>query len=223
MSFSQIAVPILTLTALVTVYAEIRRYVRLIYIFKPLTTLIIIAVAVVGTVTGGTTSPVSGAYAILVILGLVFSFGGDVILMPPDSILRFRGGLILFFIGHVFYIAAFWALGSWQLPDLVVGLVLLLIGVAYYRLLWPKLGSMKLSVALYVVVISLMVSRAVSSLTTGGIETSRAVLITLGAVLFFVSDVILSANRFWRPWRYERISLVFYFSGQCCLALSVAG
>ena len=223
MNVSQIAVPLIVLTALITIVAEIRRHIRLIYIFKPLTTLLIIAVALVGAFSGDGGSAGPGTFGLLVIVGLVFSFGGDVILMPPDSIPRFRGGLILFFLGHVSYIAAFWALGSWRLPDLLVGLLLLVIGIAYYRLLWPKLGSMKISVALYIVVISLMVSRAVSSLTTGRIGASRAVLVTVGAVLFFISDVILSANRFWRPWRYERISLAFYFSGQCCLALAVAG
>ena len=217
MNFSQIAVPLIVLTTLVTIHAEIRQNIRLIYVFKPLTTLLIIAVALAGTL------PEPGSFGTLVIIGLIFSFGGDVILMPPDSIPRFRGGLILFFIAHVFYVAAFWALGSWRMPDLIVGLLLLLIGIGYYRLLWPKLGAMKISVALYIIVISLMVSRAVSSLTTGRIGTSRAVLITVGAVLFFLSDLILSANRFWRPWRYERISLAFYFSGQCCLALAAAG
>ena len=43
-----------------------------------------------------------------------------------------------------------------------------------------------------------------------------------GAVLFYISDVILAANRFWRSLRYDRISLAFYYGGQLLLALSAS-
>jgi hypothetical protein len=31
---------------------------------------------------------------------------------------------------------------------------------------------------------------------------------------------MLAANRFWRPWRYNRISLAFYYGGQLLIALA---
>ena len=45
-------------------------------------------------------------------------------------------------------------------------------------------------------------------------------MVLFGALLFYFSDVILAANKFWKPWRYNRISLVFYYSGQLLIALS---
>jgi hypothetical protein len=39
-------------------------------------------------------------------------------------------------------------------------------------------------------------------------------MVLVGAALFYISDVILAANRFWKPWEYNRISLGFYYGGQ---------
>jgi hypothetical protein len=47
-------------------------------------------------------------------------------------------------------------------------------------------------------------------------------MIATGAVLFYISDIILAASRFWRPWRYHRLSLAFYYSGQLLIALAAS-
>jgi hypothetical protein len=67
-----------------------------------------------------------------------------------------------------------------------------------------------------------MVSRAVSTLASPLFSGTQAALIILGAVLFYVSDLILAAARFWRPWKYNRISLVFYYGGQTLIALAAS-
>jgi hypothetical protein len=45
-------------------------------------------------------------------------------------------------------------------------------------------------------------------------------MILTGALLFYISDIMLAANRFWKPWRYNRISLAFYYGGQLLIALA---
>ena len=195
----------------------IRKTDRLIYVFKPVSTLLVIAVAVAAAYSSGGV----GNFNLLIILGLIFSLGGDLALMPPDTQNRFRIGLILFLTAHVLYLAAFWKLGAWALPDLLIGAGLLVVVVSYYMLLRPNLGSMKIPVIIYILVICLMVSRASSTLFAGNVSREKAVLMFVGAILFLLSDVMLSANRFWKPWKYERSSLAFYFSGQLCFALSV--
>ena len=72
----------------------------------------------------------------------------------------------------------------------------------------------------YTLVISLMVHQAIALLAGGVLEQGRALLAIAGAVLFYLSDVILAANRFWKPWRYNRYSLYLYFGGQLLIALS---
>ena len=59
-------------------------------------------------------------------------------------------------------------------------------------------------------------------LANPAIGAGQAVLVLIGAVLFYVSDVILAAARFWKPWRYHRISLAFYYSGQLLIALAAS-
>ncbi len=67
-----------------------------------------------------------------------------------------------------------------------------------------------------------MVSRAVSTLASPVFSSGQAVLIVIGAVLFYISDIILAAGRFWKPWKYHRISLAFYYSGQLSIALAAS-
>jgi hypothetical protein len=65
-----------------------------------------------------------------------------------------------------------------------------------------------------------MMNRAVSTFHGGFFNQGQAVMITLGAALFYVSDVILAVSRFRKRWRYNRISLAFYYGGQALLMLS---
>jgi uncharacterized membrane protein YhhN len=70
-----------------------------VYVFKPLTTTLIIILALMAT------EPVSPFYQAMIVIGLVFSLGGDIFLMLPSD--RFIGGLVSFLIAHLFYIVAF--------------------------------------------------------------------------------------------------------------------
>ena len=84
------------------------------------------------------------------------------------------------------------------------------------------LGSMKIPVIVYIVIISVMVVLAVSTFTGSAFTTGQAWLIFIGASLFYISDVILAANRFWKSFKYHRISLAFYYAGQCLIALAAS-
>ncbi len=72
----------------------------------------------------------------------------------------------------------------------------------------------------YILIISVMVSRALGTLVSPAFTAPQSLMVATGAVLFYASDLILAANRFWRSWRYNRISLAFYFSGQLLVALA---
>ena len=101
-------------------------------------------------------------------------------------------------------------------------MVLLAAGVGFYKLIQPNLGTMRVPVIVYILVISAMVSRAVSTLASPVFSGTQAALIVVGAVLFYVSDIILAAARFWRPWKVHRISLIFYYGGQTLIALTAS-
>jgi len=114
------------------------------------------------------------------------------------------------------------AMGRFSARDFLTTILLIVGGGVTYTLVKPKLRSLKVPVIIYIIVISVMVGRAVSTLAGPVFNRGQALMIILGATLFYVSDVLLALNRFWKPWRYNRISLVFYYCGQLLIALAAA-
>jgi len=210
--------PLLAITVFLLIRAEFRQDKRRIYVLKPLCTLLVIAMAL-----WSWREPVhNGTYSLGVLVGLLFCFGGDVALMFQEQRKAFMLGLVLFLIGHLVYATVFHLLGGSSWLDIVTALLLTLAGAGIYLLLKANLGPMRLPVIVYIVVISLMVSRAVSTPAGPLFSGGQAAMVIVGAVLFYISDVILAAARFWKPWPYHRISLAFYYAGQALLALAAS-
>jgi uncharacterized membrane protein YhhN len=130
--------------------------------------------------------------------------------------------LSLFLLAHVAYAIIFLLMGRTSRWDVLPTIVLFSLGIGFYRLIRTNLGSMQIPVILYIVVISLMVSRAFSTLVSPRFNPSQGMMIALGALLFYISDLMIAGNRFWRPWRYHRISLGFYYSAQLLIALAAS-
>lgn len=208
-------IPLLAVAVYFLIRSELRGNRRQVYFIKPVSTLLVILAALqaVGDPLG------HGAYTFGVITGLVFSLGGDIALMF-DNKKSFRTGLVLFLLAHIAYAAVFTMVGSFSGLSVISALVLALVGLGIYWLIQAGLGSMKIPVIAYILIISVMTIQAVSVFATPGITGGHASMIVSGALLFYISDVILAVNRFWRPWKYHRISLAFYYSGQMLIALS---
>ena len=211
-------IPVLFVTTVILIRAELLKIRRQIYIFKPISTLLLIGIALAAFWEPGY-NPI---YAIGVLVGLLFSFGGDMALMFQENRKAFTIGLGLFLAAHIAYTVVFMVLGQLTVWDLLSGAVLVAAAIGLYRLFVPQLGSMKAPVIVYIVVISLMVNRALAAFASPVFSCTQAWMISAGAVLFYISDVILAANRFWRPWKYQRISLAFYYSGQLLIALAAS-
>ncbi len=136
-------------------------------------------------------------------LGLVFSLLGDVLL--HEQVHFFLLGMAAFFLAHVFYIAGF--AQNLQPPDWKILLPLVVIVIAFTvftRKVRAGLrvhgeNKMLLPVSGYAAVISVMAAFAVSCLFRPAWGTIPAVLVTLGAILFYISDAVLAYNRFVGP------------------------
>jgi uncharacterized membrane protein YhhN len=140
--------------------------------------------------------------------------------MFMESKKAFLIGLVLFLLGHVVYAVTFLIYGGDSPQLLPACLVLLVVGVGIYAFLYPGLDKMKVPVAFYVLIISAMVATAAATLSSPSVPKTAAWLITIGSVLFWVSDVILGTNRFRIPMKYDRLSLIAYYSGQFLIAVS---
>jgi uncharacterized membrane protein YhhN len=163
------------------------------------------------------------AYDGLMIAGLVFSLLGDLALVWSGQRRPFILGLICFLVAHLFYTVAFTlanGLSAWDLP---VFAVLLGWPLLAYRSLDIDLGKMKLPCLAYLVVISFMLTKALSTLYLGGITGQASWLVMLGALLFYISDAVLALHKFHRHPKagYRAVNLTTYYVGQMLLALSV--
>ncbi len=183
-----------------------------VYVFKPLATLLILALALC-------LPPARPEYQWAVAAGLVFSTAGDIFLMLPRD--RFVAGLASFLVAHLCYVWAF----SIEVPLVVHPLVWLpffAAGGGVVALIWPGLKpALRGPVAVYVVVIAVMASQAAERwlALAGGVALAAAV----GAGLFVVSDAVLAIDRFRRPFRAARaVTLATYWSAQLLIALSVS-
>jgi uncharacterized membrane protein YhhN len=168
-------------------------------IWKPLSTLICIAIAAASF-----TQPEHVPwYSILIVAGLVFSLAGDWLLIDSDELpRRFVFGLVAFLCANVCYIFAFaYAQTVRNAPldlgrvVLVAALLVVLGGVVYFYMR-PSLGRLRQPVLLYMTVISLMVHQAVVGVQPGLGVLSQPALAVGGALLFYMSDLMLALNKF---------------------------
>jgi uncharacterized membrane protein YhhN len=210
-----IPIPFLAVTVSLLVPAEFREDRRQVYIWKPLSTSLIIVVALLSLLQPDARL----AFTLWVTAGLILSLGGDVALMLRTD-RWFLIGLVLFLLAHVVYAIGFTLFNGFQSQDLVSGALLLLVAGAVFLYLRPGLGRMQVPVLLYIIIICLMVNRAISTFFGDTFTVTQAWQLTVGASLFWLSDLVLAVNRFRRPFEANRLSLFLYFGGQLLIALS---
>lgn len=160
-------------------------------------------------------------------LGLLFSLLGDVILLSLSEKM-FLAGLVLFLFTHICYLFGFrqqlYAPSAWTL---VLIFVILLNAV---RLLRRIVGSMRARglnrlvypVIVYGLVISLMLFAAMSTLADHDWDMGAAFFVSVGAFLFWISDLMLAWNKFVSPLKAGRLAIVAaYHVGQISLIAGV--
>jgi uncharacterized membrane protein YhhN len=188
--------------------ARARHDVRLEYLCKPAT-----LVALIATALALTPAPDAGARRDWFVAALVCSLVGDVLLMVPTDL--FVAGLAAFLVGHLCYVAGFWAHGPGGVAFAVAaGVVVVVVAPLSTRILGALRSQRALAVpvALYMV-ISVMLATA---LATGNVAAG------VGAVLFVSSDAMIAWNRFVRPFRAADLGImVTYHLGQAGLVLSL--
>jgi uncharacterized membrane protein YhhN len=159
-------------------------------------------------------------YYRFLLIGMIFCLGGDVFLALPAPKM-FLFGLVSFLLGHVFYAAAFFysaGLNQWAGIGLVISAPA---GAGVFLWLRPHLGSMKIPVIFYILVISAMVVGAWSVVGAGELKPVGRMAAFGGALGFYVSDIFVARQRFLKADFVNRlIGLPLYYGGQFMLAFS---
>lgn len=176
------------------------------YLLKPLASTGFLGAAIAS---GGLTTE----YGVTILVALSLSWLGDVFLLFRKSSL-FLAGLISFLLAHVVYGIAFIFHGqnaTWTL--LALG-ILTIPAVFVARWLRPHVTPrMKAPVWSYMVMITLMLALALGT---------RRILISAGALAFYVSDISVARDRFVRPSFSNRLwGLPLYYLAQLLLASTV--
>lgn len=199
-----------TIAAALTISAEYHGPKRVGYIFKPLTLVLIISIALLPKY------PVSQFYKYMIVAGLVCSLIGDVFLMLPSD--HFVSGLVSFLIAHMFYATAFLVEGN-RAVSLWAAVPLVVYGGFMLRYLWRGLGKLKVPVIVYMLVLLLMAWIAISRFLIT--KQNGSLLAAVGAILFVASDSFLALDKFRNSFRLAQLLiLTTYFVAQCLIALS---
>ena len=181
------------------------------YLFKPLTTALILLLAAT------LTSPVSEVYRWLIVVGILFSMGGDIFLMLPQD--RFIWGLGSFLVAHILFICAYLSRSGFHFTWWIFAVYALYTGVLVY-LLWPHTGSMRIPVIVYGLVLMLMGWQAAEQWWV--LRDMSTVLAAAGALLFLLSDSVLALDKFRSPIaNRDLVVMTTYYGALILIAWSV--
>ncbi|MBQ8762354.1 MAG: lysoplasmalogenase [Clostridia bacterium] len=152
------------------------------------------------------------------LIGLIFAFIGDVLLIEPDLFLL---GAIFFAIGHIFFLVYFYMLQKFNWLDIIISVVLFVTALLIL-LLYPSFnfGDLKIVVIIYALIITFMLGKALSNFIC---KRNIPNLITfIGAFLFFFSDVMLVFYVFGNmPAIFDTLCLLTYYPAEFLLAISI--
>ncbi|MBX2965595.1 MAG: lysoplasmalogenase [Cyclobacteriaceae bacterium] len=151
----------------------------------------------------------------MVLAALIFSWGGDVLLMG-DSDLYFMLGLGSFLLAHVFYIFVFRQFCNEDQTNSLQGLKrirfafpIVLFGTGLMIILYPTLGNLAVPVLLYAGVLTLMVLNALFRF--GRTTSSSFAYVFGGGILFMISDSVLAINKFLEPVNHAGIWIMLTY------------
>jgi uncharacterized membrane protein YhhN len=164
--------------------------------------------------------PLAGYFRFLV-AGLILCLWGDICLALPQKKL-FLLGLVFFLLGQVSYVLAFFSAADVSMWTWAGSLMVMAISSLIYCWLRPHLGTMTFPVLLYVILISVMIAGAWTVLGDSRFTQSGRIMIFIGGLAFYFSDIFVARDRFIkREFPNRLIGLPLYFAGQFLLAFSV--
>jgi uncharacterized membrane protein YhhN len=157
-----------------------------------------------------------GAYGTWIVVGLALGVVGDIALLG-DGKRAFLAGLGAFLFGHLAYVVAMASVFSprqWIAAAGFYAILPVTVAAIALVMLWSRLGSMRVPVIAYVVVIVTMV--------IGALALRENHVLVAGASLFFASDLAVARDKFVGPSFANKLwGLPAYYGGQLLIAWSL--
>jgi uncharacterized membrane protein YhhN len=150
-------------------------------------------------------------------VGIVFCLVGDIFLeFPPEK--WFKPGLVSFLVGQICYVIGFGNLipqgPVWVAALLAVGIAGMFIIVTRKLLSGLRQSGqpkLRIPIVVYALCISFMLYSAAISLIDARWNWLPAILVTLGALSFYVSDVMNAWSRFVGPITNHRLKIMITY------------
>lgn len=160
-------------------------------------------------------------------LGILFSLAGDIALLFIDRF--FIYGLAAFLFAQVAYLVGF----NTPFPDTAaiwsVGIAIV-VGVSAARVIRKIVNGVRQKgqtrlvkpIIIYSLVITLMLLSALLTLFRPEWKSTPALLVSIGASLFYLSDIVLAWNKFVSPIRHGRmLNIGLYHLGQIAIITGI--
>ena len=157
-------------------------------------------------------------FTAILFIGQAFACAGDIVLN-----FHFTGGAALFAVGHMLFLAAFFAVQRPKARDFVIAAVLIS-GALCLLTFYPgfSFGDVQVIVYIYAVIISCMLAKGISLAFSEGLDSGFRRMVLLGTLLFFLSDLMLVFHQFANGGPlFDFFCLLLYYPAECFLAFSV--
>lgn len=189
----------------------------------------------------GVTAMVGGQndslYAILMVVGFIMCWFGDLFLHVSPKQIYFLIGLVFFLIGHIFFASAYTTAITDLFPEasvfdwreIIAIVILLIVGIVGRDLTMShRLGKATIPVLIYTIALITMMVKACSlgvryALAGMPNATGVCLLLCFGGLLFVISDSTLVYINFDKRKNLplKAVNLVTYFGAQVLLACSI--
>ncbi|QLY40656.1 hypothetical protein HF295_07275 [Hujiaoplasma nucleasis] len=173
---------------------------------------------------------VNESYIILIIgigLGLISGLIGDLYLevqyfYPKNKYKQIKYGMIIFAMGHIFYLIAMTEVVVFNYFSLLIALLMTVITYLGSKVLQLDFGKLKLFTYGYSFIIFTMVGQSIfQAIDFNG--STYSILFMIGAILFGLSDLLLAPIYFKKESSKTFViaNLATYYLGQTFIALSI--
>ena len=154
--------------------------------------------------------------AIVLVVGLILACVGDILIIS-----NFVLGAIFFAVGHIFFVVYFCLLQKPNYIDFFIGISIFIVSLLLILFL-PifNFGNFMLVIIFYAFIISFMLGKAIGNYLA--IKTNDSLVVFIGAMLFFFSDLMLVFDNFTDLGEvFGYLCLATYYIAEFLLAYSV--
>ena len=188
------------------------------YIFKSLASILFVVLGVINMHFAFSFKERNPHFKFVMLTGLVFACLGDILLID-----FFLVGAVLFAVGHIFFFVAYALLNRINWRDIALSLIIFDLSLLLILLapIFDFQGMLPV-VIVYAFIIAFMLGKSISNLFEKEYR-DKNLLIMLGSLMFFLSDLMLLFNVFADVSRvFDILCLVLYYPAEILLAISIS-